>query len=83
MDTNEELIERFEHVFTEYSILFKEIVTRRLNGKMSNEQYQRVKDITSSMLTPIFDMLTEKGSKKEDFKKQLDNVVDMFTDKNR
>ena len=50
---------------------------------MSNEQYQRVKDITSSMLTPIFDMLTEKGSKKEDFKKQLDNVVDMFTDKNR
>lgn len=81
--SNDELIESFEHSYIEYSLTLKEILTRRINKELSDDEYTRVEEISLSALSPIFDMVVNRGANKENIKSEMDRVVNMFSDDNR
>ena len=79
---NNELIENYEKASSRQLELLKEILTRYQNRSLTDEQWERVRDIASRQGAYLFDTYAKDVDKRE-IKKSMDRVIDMCTDENR
>ena len=77
---NRELIERYEKVGIEINEIFVELVSRRKNGELTDEEYGYVTNIASRRCSEI---VGQCYISKEDIKEGFERVAKILPEENR
>lgn len=77
---NRELIERYEKVGIELNEIFIELVSRRKNGELSDEDYDCVTNIASRRCSEVVDQFY---MSKKDIEEGFERVAKILPEENR